>query len=1323
VPNRRKIERRASWWFWAGVALFVSTLGTVGLYLGLSSDAQMQRSGAYVNVLSLYAAFAQLLMSAAAIGYDHLKTRREARPAPLDPAARALARVVGEVSAAEVRRRGLRFPLPLALRWRQLRVPLGDGGTPSPAGEDERPDRRLLTAFRALPHQRLLILGEPGSGKSALALLFTLAALEPPALAVRRSAASVTIPVLTPLASWRPQDETLRAFILRRLPIDYPKLLHDGAYGPDAVARLIDEGRILPVLDGLDEMPASLIRQAIGELNDYSAVPGRAVVVTCRRAVYNEVVAGSEPLSVDEIIVLESIRADDTIEYLAGNDSPESSRWAGVIGTITEEPAGPLATALSTPLMTSLARTVYRSKGNPDELTNLSTVDSIQEHLLGRLLSAVYPGDRDGRRHERPLSILAYYLEPDLAWWELALAVPSIVVAGVITIGSAALGAILGALVHPFADDRLHNTWYGLVVGLAGGLITGLSAVRSVVRRHSPQSRHAVAVLAAAARDSLTAMLVIGVGLLLVHGNSLTSADVPGLVQATTFAGLAGLAISLIGNGLSAGRGLVPSRTRINPAGLAGSLGGGLLTALLLGAPISLLVGIVANIEYGLGNGISTASTVFGTVLLGVGIPIGIGRWLGMPVTDQDAPTPKAMLRADRAALVIGSLVGGSAVGVGAGLLVNALDALRLDVIGSPAPVWSGGGAGLVAFAVVLCGSGSPWFAYVVARAWFTVARRSLPWNLIGFLDGAAEDDVMRCTGSVYQFRHDRLRAFLSNRYVIDLRPARWLVDWTGALEAAPVVTTRRQRRVVRLVAAGLAPLVLATGLAFVTVPQLRGFIDRRDARIENEQARNLIRVADQLQARDADRALRLRIAAAVVDSDRGATDDLAAFLRMRLAPGPYGWERTNRLLAVGDWAVGLDPQGVVTGWNLDQDQPSPVELGAQIQDIVPVGGTDWLELVGLDSQARLQRLTPAGPVQSIMIGGDPDRVEPLGDTGWVAISRGGELEAVDLTAARSAPVVLAQRSTEHVVIADSAWVVSVQDGTATAWHADPNGLSAVSLGSHVNAVRRLEHDLVELSAADGSLLSQWDLTSKPSMAVDLGPLLSGLPDSLVSTSDGHWVVVNGPTGATAWDITAKQPHGVSLSVGTAVAPGPGDWVVISTVDTGSAAWNLADRNPEPVPLDQTVSQVSEGPGPWLVLTDIHGRVSGWNLTVTPPRKLALAPKAATTEVAAAGWLQVREPGEPTVAWPTRPVQPAPVRLGAAVHGQVSANGRWAVLTFTDEAVENLTAVWDLQKLSAPMPAGALDDPVRYACSLVGRGLLRLEWAQLAPGVPYRSTC
>lgn len=139
---------------------------------------------------------------------------------PLPPAedqADELAQVVEEQWHAESRARLLDSQEVLPLRWRQTARPAGDTGVPLTGrlgGGFEQVIRKLADGYRRIPSRRLVVVGQPGSGKSVLALLITLGLF-------RGRAAGGAVPVLLSASSWDPLVETMDAWVVRMLATAY----------------------------------------------------------------------------------------------------------------------------------------------------------------------------------------------------------------------------------------------------------------------------------------------------------------------------------------------------------------------------------------------------------------------------------------------------------------------------------------------------------------------------------------------------------------------------------------------------------------------------------------------------------------------------------------------------------------------------------------------------------------------------------------------------------------------------------------------------------------------------------------------------------------------------------------------------------------------------------------------------------------------------------------------------------------------------------------------------------------------------------------------
>ena len=114
----------------------------------------------------------------------------------------------------------------------------------------------LHEVYGGLGSGRLMIAGGPGSGKSGAAVLLILAALRHRRSVPEQARPQVPVPVMFTLHGWDPGTQKTRDWLAGRLCRTYP--LFGGKPGAGAARRMLDEGRIAVILDGLDEIPEDL---------------------------------------------------------------------------------------------------------------------------------------------------------------------------------------------------------------------------------------------------------------------------------------------------------------------------------------------------------------------------------------------------------------------------------------------------------------------------------------------------------------------------------------------------------------------------------------------------------------------------------------------------------------------------------------------------------------------------------------------------------------------------------------------------------------------------------------------------------------------------------------------------------------------------------------------------------------------------------------------------------------------------------------------------------------------------------------------------------
>jgi transcriptional regulator with XRE-family HTH domain len=353
----------------------------------------------------------------------------------LAAAADDLAHAVGVRWSREEELRRIQDPFPLPVGWQLApddvmdhwenirRVPPGESAEPLDLA-GHLPE--ITDIYRRIPSGRLVVLGRAGSGKSVLAVRFVLDLLK-----TRPRAGAV--PVVFGLGSWNPATTGFRDWLAGQLVRDHPGLAANSQHGGSNLATLLVEaGRILPVLDGFDELATGLHRAALDALNA-TTLP---LLLTSRPGEYRSV-AGTDALTAAAAVRLTDLTVSDLVNYLprTTNGCTGATVWDPVLTELRDHPARPasvnLRAVLTTPLMVGLARAIYGGPAgrDPSELLDTDRFGSqydLEDHLLGSFIPTVYRDQHarwDAELVRSWLGYLARHLDRldthDLAWWQL----------------------------------------------------------------------------------------------------------------------------------------------------------------------------------------------------------------------------------------------------------------------------------------------------------------------------------------------------------------------------------------------------------------------------------------------------------------------------------------------------------------------------------------------------------------------------------------------------------------------------------------------------------------------------------------------------------------------------------------------------------------------------------------------------------------------------------------------------------------------------------------------------------------------------------------
>ncbi|GLZ42823.1 hypothetical protein [Actinokineospora sp. NBRC 105648] len=666
-----------------------------------------------------------------------------------DELADLLANAVREQWTAAAADRGLLHPRPLPIRWRRstraVAGPVTAATSSQAGGFDPLPgldrvtqgmlcegtDRDLHRIYGGLASGRVIITGQPGSGKSSTAILLLLEALAYRDRTPENLRSRVPVPVLFTLSGWDPNTTAVHDWLVGKLGGLTPFVRNQHR---THASHLLATGRIAVFLDGLDEMDAANRSVAVRALAGQSTF--RLVLLTRTE----ELVGTAEQyiLTSAATLELQALTRADALTYLRHSLlDPPPSPWRKLLNVLASNNDTPFTAAVDNPLTITLIRDIYQVRplpdpdlGDPGELLDIerfATPAEINRHLLDRAITVAYtpkPGHvsppYSSDTAVRALTVLAEYLRDDntrdLRWWRIP-----------------GWGAgIAGTLTH--------GAFASLVFGLAGGVVFGLTG-------------------------SLTSAIGLGCGLL--AGFICAQWDMSGVVNGA----FGGLLILLI----------AAATKQITNALVFGFIGGltvGLITGLSGGvrgtcrpANIDMRMwtrtlrsrSFLCSTAIGAGFGFfswRTTGPAGAISMLAGGVMAGLMYSLGHDRHNQNWLETTAEVRTLGRSELLVSIIWGVLAGLA---FIPILGVMAARYKSSISPSADSHLAIMCALAGGVAGgltTSTAWSVWV--NQLHLASKHRIPIRLIAFIEDAHKRRLLRSVGPIYQFRHASLQDHLA---------------------------------------------------------------------------------------------------------------------------------------------------------------------------------------------------------------------------------------------------------------------------------------------------------------------------------------------------------------------------------------------------------------------------------------------------------------------------------------------------------------------------------------------------------------------------------
>ncbi|NEP36843.1 NACHT domain-containing protein, partial [Moorena sp. SIO3B2] len=259
-------------------------------------------------------------------------------------------------------------------------------------------------------NSRLLLLGEPGGGKSISMIKFAIQKVEE-RLKTQRSLLPIFAEIYTWTEIYNDRKEISQESIIHWLAKQTNQ--NEEFINKDFLQKQIREKKVLLLLDGLDELPLNVSQkpqdpnapredyraQFIETLNSLDGFQQVPMVISCRRRDYEEITGNdnNNPLKLNGAVVLNRLSEAEIKQYVTSNSIFKDNQQGARLWNLLDN-SPDLLKMVRTPFLLYTLISTYQNQESDGEVKQFSRV-STHEQLFDRFIEQGFSREKDKKEN------------------------------------------------------------------------------------------------------------------------------------------------------------------------------------------------------------------------------------------------------------------------------------------------------------------------------------------------------------------------------------------------------------------------------------------------------------------------------------------------------------------------------------------------------------------------------------------------------------------------------------------------------------------------------------------------------------------------------------------------------------------------------------------------------------------------------------------------------------------------------------------------------------------------------------------------------------